>query len=292
MRPEARLKCGFYPAPPDAVQHIAQYLAAPADDLRFAILDPCAGQGDAIHQLVTALDCDLRDVYAVELDAGRAATLHGLLDAGGAHVLAPASYFGVSAPAGTFSLVWCNPPFDDEYGGGGRVEREFLETATRHLRPRGILALVCPRNVAQRWDVRAVLKSWYDQVCVIPFPDHCRKYNEVVVLGVKRAKLEAEYNRRDADVFLADPIVYQIPPGHGPGSRFVKFQMTDEELEQAFANSPLPARPPPTPWVTLLSLVTRRRLPQALSMRPETNPLANVLQVRRSLHCGYCRSAR
>ena len=154
MRPEARLKCGFYPAPPEAVLHITQFLTPPADDERFAILDPCAGQGEAINQLAEVLDCDRRDIYAVELDSGRADSLHSLLDEGGSHVLAPADYFGVSAPAGSFSFIWCNPPFDDEYGGGSRVEREFLETAIRHLRTRGILALVCPRTTANRYDIK------------------------------------------------------------------------------------------------------------------------------------------
>ena len=37
MRPEARLKCGFYPAPPEAVAHIAQYLSRTR---RGSVLDP------------------------------------------------------------------------------------------------------------------------------------------------------------------------------------------------------------------------------------------------------------
>ena len=49
-------------------------------------------------------------------------------------MLAPADYFGCQRAAGTLSFIWCNPPFDDEYGGGGRVEREFLEAATRQLK--------------------------------------------------------------------------------------------------------------------------------------------------------------
>ncbi|MHB0961097.1 MAG: DUF6094 domain-containing protein [Pirellulaceae bacterium] len=237
MRPEARLKCGFYPAPPEAVLHITQYLTPP-DLGRFSIFDPCAGQGEAINQLATVLDCDMRDVYAVELDNARAATLHTALDER-SHVLAPADYFGISAPPRSFSFIWCNPPFDDEYGGGGRVEREFLETAIRHLQTRGIIALVCPRTTANRYDIRNLFKCWCDNVSVVPFPESCRKYNEVVVLGIKRAKMESYWARNDADVFLDAPIVYGIPAGTGPAGRFVKIQMTEEELEAAFEHSPL-----------------------------------------------------
>jgi hypothetical protein len=238
MRPEARLKCGFYPAPPDAVAHIAQYLHAPAED-RFSMLDPSAGQGEAINQLAGLLDCEMRDVYAVELDNSRADSLHTLLDEHGSRVLAPADYFGTSAPAKSFSFIWCNPPFDDEYGGGSRVEREFLEAATKQLRTHGIIALVCPRSTANRYDIKTLLKTWYDSVCIVPFPDHCRQYNEVVVLGIKRATIASYYDRLDSDVFIDQPITYEIPAGTGPGNRFVKIQMTDQELEAAFADSPL-----------------------------------------------------
>ena len=84
-----------------------------------------------------------------------------------------------------------------------------------------------------------MLKTWYDSVCVVPFPDHCRKYNEVVVLGIKLAKMESYWDRPDSDVFIDQPITYEIPAGTGPGNRFVKISMTDDELEAAFADSPL-----------------------------------------------------
>lgn len=239
MRPEARLKCGFYPCPPDAVYHVVRYLLRPQDGQRFAMLDPCAGNGEALHILATELECDMQDVYACELDNARASVLHSTFDCFRSRVLAPADYFGTSAPAKSFSLIWCNPPFDDEYGGGSRVEREFLETATRHLKTRGILVLICPRNTALRHDIRNVFKCWYDSVYMIPFPDHCRRYNEVAVIAVKRDKMESYWNRNDRDVFLDKPFEYQIPTGVGPGNRFVKIQMTDEELERAFVTSPL-----------------------------------------------------
>ncbi|MHB8974291.1 MAG: DUF6094 domain-containing protein [Pirellulaceae bacterium] len=238
MRPEARLKCGFYPAPLEAVLHITQYLSAP-DEGRFSILDPCAGQGAAINQLAVTLGCDMRDVYAVELDSGRAETLHELLDGQGSHVLAPADYFGISAPPKSFSFIWCNPPFDDEYGGGSRVEREFLETAIRHLHTRGIIALVCPRQVAQRYEIKNLFKCWFDAVCIVPFPEEHRKYNEVVVLGIKRGTMDTYWDRKDTDVFIDTPIVYGIPAAHGPTTRFVKCQLTEDELEFAFEHSPL-----------------------------------------------------
>ncbi len=51
--------------------------------------------------------------------------------------------------------------------------------------------------------------------------------------------MESYWDRTDDDVFLDAPIVYSIPAGPGPSSRFVKSQMTEDELEAAFEHSPL-----------------------------------------------------
>lgn len=239
MRPEARIKCGFYPAPPQAVAHIGQHLRAPADGKRFAILDPCAGNGDAILQMGVLLGCNDHDIYAVELDNARGKNLSTTIGGLGGHVLAPCSTFGVGCPAGSFSFIWCNPPFDDEYGGGYRVERSFLDTATRWLKPRGIIALICPARTAESYDIRNVLRTWYDNVTVIPFPDECRRYNEVVVLAVKRAQFASAWAREYEDTLAPSGYVYEIPASGGPGSKFQKIQMTEDELIAAFDASPL-----------------------------------------------------
>jgi hypothetical protein len=42
--------------------------------------------------------------------------------------------------------VSLNPPFDDEFGGGGREEVKFVRQAMDLLVPAGILVLVCPVN--------------------------------------------------------------------------------------------------------------------------------------------------
>lgn len=102
--------------------------------------------------------------------------------------MAPASFFGTGISRRALSLVWCNPQFDTELGGGQRVEHTFLERSTHLLVAGGIIALVCPERVAGRGDIRELLLTWYTDIRVVTFPAEHRPFDEVIVFGVKREK--------------------------------------------------------------------------------------------------------
>jgi len=250
---------GFYPAPEKAIAHAASFLRPPVGK-PFAILDPCAGQGAAIRQLGQRLGCPEADTFAIELDDHRAEVLRAALP--DAHVLAPASFFGCRATYGCFSFIWLNPPFDDGYG-GHRVEGDFLRTATDWLTLGGVLALVCPEGVVGEYsDVCRHITTCYENCTIVPFPEDARSFNEVVVLGHKRIRLDPDRGspggwRSWETVAAPKNFVYQIPPGNGPRS-FHKVEPTEPELERMLAKSAsrshLTAAPPlplPSPALTL-----------------------------------------
>jgi predicted RNA methylase len=171
-------------AHPDAIAHAASFLRPPLAP--FSILDPCAGQGAAVRQLAELLGCPPAATYAIELDEHRADTVHAALPE--AHVLAPASFFGCQASYNSLSLTWLNPPFDDGYA-GHRVEEQFLLQATEWLMPGGVMAFVCPEDVMDEYsEAREHFAIYYEKVKIVPFPEHCRPYREVVVLAHKRAR--------------------------------------------------------------------------------------------------------
>ena len=58
-------------------------------------------------------------------------------------LLGPCSFEATRITRHSFSLVYLNPTFDDEFGGGGREETSFLRQAVDLLVPGGILVLVC-----------------------------------------------------------------------------------------------------------------------------------------------------
>jgi hypothetical protein len=138
-----QLKFGFFPAAPAAVRALATHLSLAGDPARTAILDPCAGEGEALALVAAALGVDGPRVHAIELDDGRADAVRARLP--GARVLGPCSFLAAAVGRG-FGLAYCNPPFDDELGGGGREELAFLSASTGVLVPGGVLALVVPRR--------------------------------------------------------------------------------------------------------------------------------------------------
>ena len=132
MRLAAQMRGGFYPAPMEAIAHAASFLRPPPEP--WTICDPCAGEGAAIKQLGDLLVCPQSMIYAIELDDNRAEKVRDTLPE--AHVLAPASFFGCRATMNSFTMIFLNPPFDDNYT-SGRVETQFLQTATHWLKPNG-----------------------------------------------------------------------------------------------------------------------------------------------------------
>lgn len=248
MRLAAQARGGFYPAHPSAIALAAACLRPPPDG-PFSILDPCAGDGEALRQLGELLACPPGQAYAIELDDTRAGAVRAALP--DARVLAPADFFGCRAGPNGFSFVWLNPPFDHAYG-GRRVEARFLWRATDWLVRGGVMALVCPEDVGgEDSGVRRHFAAAYEHVTVVPFPAAHRPFREVIVLGHKRARAcvsDHEIDESEAwESVLAPPdFRYRIPPGTGPRV-FEKVGPTEPELKRMLAGSPLRAhlRPPP-----------------------------------------------
>ena len=195
MRLAAQAKLGFYPAAPEAITAILAHLKCqPSNPEKkydaISVLDPCAGEGAAIRQISDSLGVPETGVYTVELDPNRAASIRELIPTG--NHCGPATFLahGCQITGLSFGLVYANPPFDDELGGGRREELAFVEEATRKLAVKGVLVLVCPlKAIAGNRRFVEFVDSCYDDVCVYKFPDEHRRYNEIVVFGKKRKEL-------------------------------------------------------------------------------------------------------
>ena len=121
-------KAAFYPTPTNVVEDLVRchIRLSPWTSAQTYILDPCAGEGQAVHTFAQALKStqpantsssvlDMMDfcrrqihVKAVEIDAERAAAASELL---GAHNVLHSPIENVSA-VGRFSMMWLNPPYD------------------------------------------------------------------------------------------------------------------------------------------------------------------------------------
>ncbi|HWE35041.1 MAG TPA: DUF6094 domain-containing protein [Isosphaeraceae bacterium] len=258
MRLAAQAKLGFYPAHPDAVRAICHHLSPPeggGDEVH--VLDPCAGEGEAIRILAEHLGVAAERTFGIELDGGRATKVRENLP--GARVLGPASFAGTRITGRSFALVYCNPPFDDELGGGRREEFAFAERATTLLRASGVLVLVMPITAISRNDAfQEFLDAFYDDATLFAWPAAVRRFREVCYIGRRRRQeapagadgyLRSLGLRRDPSLptLGEGDTTWAVPRSEGP-NRFEKTALTDEELVEALGRSPLNRRlaePPP-----------------------------------------------
>ena len=187
MRPQGKVKLGFYPTPPLVVRAIARQVSAMSRDARFRILDPCAGDGKALALFVQRLREQherehgrwvdfIADTYGIEIQAMLAPQAEEQL----AHVL-ETSFFTTTLSHGDSSdrgwqCIFLNPPYDDDTDAakGERKEREefkFLKRATLLLSANGILVYIIPQYILRRRDIARFLAQHYEKHSCFRFPD-------------------------------------------------------------------------------------------------------------------------
>jgi len=232
----SQIKGGFYAAAPEAVAAVLERIKRPTAG-ECLLLDPCAGEGHAMLQLAEGFNAT---AYGIELSEDRARQVQASLPEG--QTLAPADFLRCAISHGSFSFVWCNPPYDYATGENGRVERQFIEKAADLLVDGGVLALVCPEDVAESHTTAEFFEDRFNQVSAMPFPESVRRYKETVILGRKRSKSRV-VNHRECpwnwlELRMGDSFVYRLPCGTRPNI-FRKSEPTDTELARLVAQSPL-----------------------------------------------------
>ena len=229
----------YYPAAPEAVKRIGQLITYQEG----AILDPCAGEGEAIDTLAQTLGVPRDRVYAVELERDRCTATKARLE--GAHVMDPCSFFDARVNAGSFAIVFVNPPFDQNVH-GGRAEVDFLMRTTSLLVAGGVLLLVVPEHVVDHCyqPIPMHLVEHYEQLAVLTFPEEHRPFKEVVIIGIKRRNHvpvdDEAWEREVQHRPLADCALKWTAPVKGVAPKtFEKGGLTDEEIREALIVSPL-----------------------------------------------------
>jgi hypothetical protein len=237
MRPEGRLRAGYYATPPQALELLLRRLEVPQEPVH--IFDPCAGEGLAVQQLALGLGVPHERVWCVELDATRGERCRQHLP--GATVLSPCSFLQTAIRSRAFSLAYSNPPFDDSAVAGRRVEELFLSHLGPLLADDGVLVFVCPEIVTQRPKFRELLLRDFGEITILPWPAKVRRYGEVFVLARRAEFRLGDDSRQWHDETRRGLSVYPLPPAKGPGQRFKKTGFTDDELLTLLERSPLSA---------------------------------------------------
>lgn len=170
----------------------------------YCVVDPCAGEGEAVAECVTAVfgtadtggyapkkgtrpDGVEVAIATVELELERQRRAQDaarrVVNYSEATVLHGdglcCDFVGDGA-----SLLWLNPPYD--FFRGTRFELRFLRKWTPALTPGGLLVFIVPEYVVET--CRSLLLEWYEDVEVLRYPEpEYSNFKQVVVLGTKRA---------------------------------------------------------------------------------------------------------
>jgi predicted RNA methylase len=241
-RNASRIKLGYYPLPEPEAARIRRFLVfSPAA----AAVDPCAGTGSALRTIAGNADCRL---YGIELDSLRAAAASEVFN----HVV-HGSVFETHCAVDSFSLLYLNPPYDDEFSDGEkkRTEGVFLECCYRWLQPGGVLILAIPaKRIASCTNI---LAAQFRDVSVyrLTSPEAVR-FEQAVIFATRRNRRErlrdidvAEARQRLSELALryrrmaplAEPDrTYTIPPCSG-AARLVYRGLPLDPIEDALPDS-------------------------------------------------------
>lgn len=193
----------------------------------YCVVDPCAGEGEAVRECVAHVfgggyrDAANRrdradgvkvDGVCIELEAERAQraqwSSHSHFDTSQLHC---GDGLCCEAAGAGASLLWNNPPYD--FFRGERFEARFLDAWTPRVAPQGQLVLIVPEHTLEY--LAATLTRWYDDLEVLRYPEPTYSdFKQVVVLGTKRV-LEGEVGTLPPIGCLADEpaTLRRVPPG-------------------------------------------------------------------------------
>lgn len=169
-RLNAKVRCNYYPLPLREAERIRNLLRFPIE--LFSALDPCVGDGAAFAAITR--DSSARR-YGIELDAYRAEQAGPSLTK-----IVQGNCLETHCAVESFSLCFCNPPYDWALAGNARerLETVFLNHIFRWLTPGGVLLLVIPAERAT--DCAQILASHFKRARVfrLSHPESVR-YHQV-----------------------------------------------------------------------------------------------------------------
>lgn len=178
MRIQGKMKAGFYPTPAQVVDLIADFIRRPMFGEGIRLLDPCAGEGEALRVLASRLG--VKETYGVELDQTRAKTA-----AANIKQVISGSFESMKSIWKGFSLLFLNPPYDyDEET--KRLEYKFLVKLTPYLQTGGLLVYLIVQKHLNKETAR-YLAAHFEDIEVRRFPDQdFERFHQVVIFAKKR----------------------------------------------------------------------------------------------------------
>jgi SAM-dependent methyltransferase len=201
MRLVAKAIGGYYPTPDRVASVLASWLVSSTGPGEIRALDPCCGTGRALDLMTQRLSTPCYTV-GVELNRERAAEAQRILSRA-----LHADVFKIRCTHQAFSLLFLNPPYDDD-AGGRREEEHFLKQTLAYLAPKGILVYLIPLSRLAHPRICTLLTTWCTDLTVLRFPSpEYEVFKQGIVLGTRKAR--GERNPTAAGMLERD--VYTAP---------------------------------------------------------------------------------
>lgn len=238
---------GYYPCPVKVVRAIGALLRYDTGKLgRISVVDPCAGDGEAVVELAAAIDRttvrrSTANIYACEMEAGRATSLARRLHRDrrperGRAVHSDA--FRLRWEGGRrhdqqplrAGVVWLNPIYahDPMYG---RTEERWLRHFLSLVHPEGgVLVFVIPITAISA-SAETIAQN-FTGVTTFRFPDpHYDRFKQVVILAKRREATHRPDPRVVAELlaYAADPAQIPVLPVEGAAPLFMVPTLDDNE---------------------------------------------------------------
>lgn len=185
-------KAGYYPTDNQTVERVINALSLGNVNQRTRIIDPCAGEGEAISKIVQALGHSTIESYAVEYDQERAKKAAALT-----HYCLRSDLFDTVIEARQFGLLFLNPPYGDmtpdtyyagnissidDKGGRKRLEKEFYQRTLAYLAYGGVLVFIIPNAVLDE-QMSTWLSSHFRELRIYQAVD--KQFKQLVIFGIR-----------------------------------------------------------------------------------------------------------
>ena len=203
MRLQSIVESNDRRTPAKVVEYLKSCLVFPEHE--FAVLDPCCGDGVALHGLTadtqaTTYGVELSSSYVQEARERLFKVARGALDK-------------ARISNNAFSLLFLNPPYGRSPFGDTLREKIFLQNTVRYLAPGGVLIYTIPET-SFRDDIAGFLSYRFTNVRLFKFP--LPEYNalgEIVVMATKKAKYKADPESRIAMMAAIEEGIPRLSPG-------------------------------------------------------------------------------
>jgi hypothetical protein len=199
-RLESVAVAGYYPTPTGVMARITSCLQVASASYRrsVTVMDPCAGEGEALKSIsdaFKAMDIGIKAV-AIEMEPTRYRKLQEKFHSGD-RVNSDAFLVKTS---GHVDFLYLNPPYDIDQV-HGRLEQRFLDRFKDVLTTGGLLAFVVPFHALSA--SAELLASEFEDLACFRFPaDEWDAYKQVVLFATKRNKEAFAFNARNHDQVL------------------------------------------------------------------------------------------